>query len=60
MPLYGTVVLSTSKINSIFGGLTHCGTRLEQIIDNRSTGKGLETCNFFAISHSGACYGHVV
>ena len=47
MPLYGTVVLSTSKINSIFGGLTHCGTRLEQIIDNRSTGKGLETHNFF-------------
>ena len=43
----GTVVLSTSKMNSIFGGLTHCGTRRGQIIDNRSTEKELETRNFF-------------
>ena len=29
-------------------------------IDNRPTEKGLETRNFFAISHSGARYGHVI
>ena len=31
-----------------------------EIIDNRPTEKGLETCSFFAISHSGARYGHMI
>ena len=29
-------------------------------IDNRPTEKGLETRNFLAISHSGACYDHMI
>ena len=38
----------------------HITQKKSATIDNRPTEKGLETRNFFAISHSGARYGHVI
>ena len=51
------VMALVAQLNALLQELAYkdCTT-----IDNRPTEKGLETRNFLAISHSGACYDHVI